>query len=87
MADAAAFGAGEIIDEQQRSDRRSRLERLFAARMLGGDQKPGEYFKPLPIVHSAFESQHMESRSWIRPHGRAGKLLGSRSIVRSVLEC
>jgi hypothetical protein len=53
----------------------SRLERLFAAlrrRMLGEDQKPGEYFKPLPIVHSAFESQHMESRSWIRPHGRAG---------------
>jgi hypothetical protein len=53
--------------------KRSTLERLFASlrrRMRGADQQPGEYFKPLPILHSAFESQQMgSSRSWVRPHG------------------
>jgi hypothetical protein len=53
-------------------DKRNKLERAFASlqrRLRGEDQKPAEYFKPLPILHSAFESKHMDSRSWVRPHG------------------
>jgi hypothetical protein len=41
-------------------DKRGRLERAFASlrrRMRGEDQKPGEYFKPVAILHSAFESK------------------------------
>jgi hypothetical protein len=39
-------------------DRRSKLERAFASlkrRLRGEDQKSTEYFKALPILHSAFE--------------------------------
>jgi hypothetical protein len=55
---------------------RSRLERLFASlrrRMLGEDQKPGEWYKPFPIFYEPPPSQQRRnSESWVRPHGRAG---------------
>jgi hypothetical protein len=61
------------MSSSSEASNRSRLERALASlkrRMLGEDQQPGEYYKPLPILHSAFESQYADSsRSWVRPHG------------------
>jgi hypothetical protein len=54
------------------SSEAGKLERLFASlwrRMLGEDQKPGEYYKPFPIFYEPPPSQQMNSKSWIRPRG------------------